>query len=80
MGRKAPHKQLVATKAARKSAPAMGGVANNVALHKIRLYQKSTKLLIYKLPFQQLVHNIPQDFKTNLCSQSSTGMVLQEVW
>ncbi|KAJ1695909.1 hypothetical protein LUZ63_012607 [Rhynchospora breviuscula] len=57
-GGKAPRKQL-ATKAARKSAPATGGVKKphrfrpgTVALREIRKYQKSTELLIRKLPFQ----------------------------
>ncbi len=56
-GAKAPRKQL-ATKAARKSAPAPGGVKKphrfrpgTVALREIRKYQKSTDLLIRKLPF-----------------------------
>jgi histone H3 len=60
-GGKAPRKQL-ATKAARKSAPATGGVKKphryrpgTVALREIRRYQKSTDLLIRKLPFQRLV-------------------------
>ncbi|XP_012925689.1 histone H3-4-like [Heterocephalus glaber] len=51
-GGKAPRKQL-ATKAARKSAPATGGVKKphryrpgTVALREIRRYQKSTELLI----------------------------------
>merc|ERR1712141_954247 len=55
-GGKAPRKQL-ATKAARKSAPATGGVEKphryrpgTVALREIRRYQKSTELLIRKLP------------------------------
>ncbi|ROL44182.1 Histone H4 [Anabarilius grahami] len=59
-GGKAPRKQL-ATKAARKSAPATGGVKKphryrpgTVALREIRRYQKSTELLIRKLPFQRL--------------------------
>ena len=59
-GGKAPRKQL-ATKAARKSAPATGGVKkphryrpDTVALHEIRRYQKSTELLIRQLPFQTL--------------------------
>jgi hypothetical protein len=54
-GGKAPRKQL-ATKAARKSAPASGGVKRphryrpgTVALREIRRYQKSTDLLIRKL-------------------------------
>ena len=68
-GGKAPRKQL-ATKAARKSAPATGGVKKphryrpgTVALREIRKYQKSTELLIRKLPFQRLVREIAQDFK-----------------
>ena len=55
-GGKAPRKQL-ATKAARKSAPATGGVKKphrfklgTVSLREIRKYQKSTELLIRKLP------------------------------
>ncbi|PRQ77557.1 Histone-fold-containing protein [Rhodotorula toruloides] len=55
-GGKAPRKQLAA-KAARKSAPAAGGVKKphryrpgTVALREIRRYQKSTELLIRKLP------------------------------
>ena len=66
-GGKAPRKQL-ATKAARKSAPATGGVKKphryrpgTVALREIRKYQKSTELLIRKLPFQRLVREIAQD-------------------
>ena len=34
-----------------------------VALREIRKYQKSTELLIRKLPFQRLVREIAQDFK-----------------
>ncbi|XP_058984216.1 histone H3-like [Musca domestica] len=70
-GGKAPRKQL-ATKAARKSALA------TVALREIRRYQKSIELLIRKLPFQRLVREIAQDFKTDLRFQSSAVMALQE--
>ena len=65
-----------------------------VALCEIRCYQKSTELLIRKLPFQRLVREIAQDFKvhsifplmhreymsliTDLRFQSSTVMALQE--
>lgn len=80
----APRKQL-ATKAARKSAPSAGGVKKphryrpgTVALREIRRYQKSTELLIRKLPFQRLVREIAQDFKTDLRFQSSAVMALQE--
>ena len=37
-----------------------------VALREIRRYQKSTELLIRKLPFQRLVREIAQDFKVSL--------------
>ncbi|KAL3682463.1 hypothetical protein R1sor_000485 [Riccia sorocarpa] len=60
-GGKAPRKQL-ATKAARKSAPATGGVKKP---HR-------------KLPFQRLVREIAQDFKTDLRFQSSAVLALQE--
>ncbi|GAW04075.1 histone H3 [Lentinula edodes] len=84
-GGKAPRKQL-ATKAARKTAAtATGGVKKphrfrpgTVALREIRRYQKSTELLIRKLPFQRLVREIAQDFKTDLRFQSSAVMALQE--
>ena len=39
-----------------------------VALREIRRYQKSTELLIRKLPFQRLVREIAQDFKVCLLS------------
>ncbi len=83
-GGKAPRKQL-ATKAARKSAPATGGVKKphryrpgTVALREIRRYQRSTELLIRKLPFQRLVREIAQDFKADLRFQSSAIVALQE--
>jgi histone H3/H4 len=42
-----------------------------VALREIRRYQKSTELLIRKLPFQRLVREIAQDFKvSSRCSFS----------
>uniref|UniRef100_A0A803LPT0 Histone H3 n=1 Tax=Chenopodium quinoa TaxID=63459 RepID=A0A803LPT0_CHEQI len=39
---------------------------------------KSTELLIRKLPFQRLVREIAQDFKTDLRFQSSVVAALQE--
>ena len=79
-----PHQQL-ATKAARKSAPTAGGVKKphryrpgTVALREIRKYQKSTDLLIRKAPFQRLVREIAQDFKTDLRFQSTAVLALQE--
>ncbi|XP_008777683.2 histone H3 isoform X1 [Phoenix dactylifera] len=41
-------------------------------------YQKSTELLIRKLPFQRLVREIAQDFKTDLRFQSHAVLALQE--
>nr|AAA20819.1 histone H3 [Aspergillus nidulans] len=84
-GGKAPRKQL-ASKAARKAAPSTGGVkkphrykpGGTVALREIRRYQKSTELLIRKLPFQRLVREIAQDFKSDLRFQSSAIGALQE--
>ncbi|KAE8787442.1 histone H3.3 [Hordeum vulgare] len=65
-GGKAPTKHLRAFyAAARKTAPATGGVKKprkyrpgTVALREIRKYQKGTELLIRKLPFQRLVREI----------------------
>jgi histone H3 len=86
-GGKAPRKQ-VASKAARKSAstgPSSGGVKKphrfrpgTVALREIRRYQKSTELLIRKLPFQRLVREIAQDYKSDLRFQSNAVGALQE--
>ena len=50
-----------------------------VALLEIRRYQKSTELLIRKLPFQQLVREIAQDLgKMSIRFQSGAIIVLQE--
>ena len=83
-GGKAPRKTL-ATKAARKSAPASGGVKKphryrpgTVALREIRRYQKSTDLLIRRLPFYRLVREIAADYKKDLRFQSSSILALQE--
>ena len=50
-----------------------------VALREIRRYQKSTELLIRKLPFQRLVREIAQDFKTDLRFQSAAIGALQVI-
>ncbi|KAL9180080.1 hypothetical protein ACHAXT_008050 [Thalassiosira profunda] len=75
-GGKARRKQL-ATKASRKTAPRAGGVKKphryrpgTAALREIRRYQKSTDLLIRKLPFQRFVREIANDFKQCLRFQS----------
>ena len=85
-GGKAPRKQL-ATKAARKSAPATGGVKKphryrpgTVALREIRKYQKSTELLLRKAPFNRLVREIlTSDLgKYGLRWQQNAVIALQE--
>ena len=83
-GGKAPRGQL-ATKAARKKNPSHAGVKKprryrpgTVALKEIRKYQRSADLLIRKIPFQRLVREIAQDFKTDLRFQSSAILALQE--
>lgn len=83
-GGKAPRKQLL-TVAARKSFAQTGGVKRphryrpgTVALREIRKFQKNTDLLIRKLPFQRLVREIAQDFKTDLRFQSAAISALQE--
>lgn len=53
-------------------------ITGTVALREIRRYQKSTELLIRKLPFQRLVREIAQDFKSDLRFQSSAIGALQE--
>eukprot|EP00804_Cyclotella_cryptica_P003869 CCRYP_015750-RA/>CCRYP_015750-RA protein AED:0.06 eAED:0.02 QI:0/-1/0/1/-1/0/1/0/139 len=71
-GGKALRKQL-GTKAARKSAPAAGGCKKphryrpgTVALREICKYQKSTDLLICKLPFQCFLREVTQDFRGDM--------------
>ncbi|MDC0367009.1 hypothetical protein OAM67_01135 [bacterium] len=83
-GGKAPRKQL-AGKMARKPMPTGPGFRRKpkfrpgtVALREIRKYQKSTELLIRKLPFQRLVREIAQDFKSDLRFQGSAVLALQE--
>ena len=49
-----------------------------VALREIRKYQKSTELLVRKLPFQRLVREIAQDFKSELRFQTTAMLALQE--
>ena len=52
---------------------------DTVVLQEIRRYQKSTELLIRKLPFQRLVREITQDLsKMNICFQSGAIIALQE--
>jgi len=82
---KHPRKQMIRTLSARKSAPLNGGFKKphrykpgTVALREIRKFQRSTELLIKKLPFQRLVRDVAQNFKTDLRFQSSAVIALQE--
>ena len=82
-GGKVPRKQL-ATKAARKGFVS-GGIKKprrfrpgTQALREIRKYQKSTELLIRKMPFQRLVREISTDYKADLRFQSNAILALQE--
>ena len=72
-------------KKARRSMPATGGVMKQhryrpgtVALREIRRYQKSSTLLLRKLPFQRLVREIAQEFKGDLRFQGSAVLAIQE--
>lgn len=49
-----------------------------MALREIRKYQKSTELLIRKLPFARLVREIAQEFKTDLRFEKNALLALQE--
>ena len=83
-GGKTPRRHLV-TNAARKSAPATGGIKKphryrpgTVALREIRRYQKSTELLLRKLPFQRLVREIAQTSKDGVRFAASAVLAMQE--
>ena len=65
--------------------PRMGGLKRpmryrpgTVALREIHHYQKSMELLIRKLPFNRLIREIAQDFKTDLQFQAAAIGALQE--
>jgi histone H3 len=84
-GIKKPRKQITATKTKAPAARTMGGVKKphrfrpgTVAIREIRKYQRSTNLLIRKLPFQRLVKNIASDVKADVRFQSSAVLALQE--
>lgn len=49
-----------------------------VALREIRRYQATTALVLRKRPFQRLVREMAQEFKTELRFQSTALMALQE--
>ena len=83
-GGKAPRKAL-ATKAARKSSPATGGVRKphryrpgTVALREIKRFQKSVVPLISRAPFGRLLREVMNEFKTELRLQQNALSALQE--
>jgi len=83
-GGKAPRK-ILATRAARKFAPTAACLKKKrrfrpgtQALRQIRRYQKSSDLLIRKLPFQRLVKEIAQGIKSDLRFQPNAVLALQE--
>ena len=83
-GTKHPRKHI-AHKAAAKKTASTGGVKKphrfrpgTVALREIRRFQKSTELLIRKLPFQRLVREIASEYRSELRFQSSAVLALQE--
>ena len=65
----APHKEKKKRKKYR---------AGTVALKEIRRYQRSTELLIRKLPFQRLVRSIVQEYAPNFRIQTGALVALQE--
>ena len=78
--------KALAKKAARKIPPPSSGFGvkkkqryrpGTVAIREIRRYQKSTDLLIRKAPFQRLVREVAQEYKSNIRFQESAVHALQ---
>ena len=85
-GGKAPRKQLATKHVRQTGVTTYGGVKKpyryrpgTVALREIRAYQKSTELLIRKLPFQRLIREIVQQKHGGQYRFQSTALLaLQE--
>ena len=76
MGGKAPQKEFLKAEKVKKTRRYLPGT---VALREIWQFQKSTELLIRKLPFSWLVREIAQAVgKTDMCFPGSTIICLQE--
>ena len=76
VGGKAPQKEFLTARKLKKTRKYQ---PDTVALWEIWWFQKSTKVLIRKLPFSQLVHEIALSVgKTDLCFQGSAIICLQE--
>jgi len=77
-------KQTLATKAVRMSAPSSGVKKprrfrpGTLALREIRRYQKSTELLIRKMPFQRLLREVAGTIRNDLRFQSTALLAMQE--
>jgi histone H3 len=81
-GVKRPRKRVSSKKT---HTPRTGGIKKphryrpgTVALREIKRYQKSTNLLVRKLPFQRIVKEIAQQWKQDVRFQSSAILALQE--
>jgi histone H3/H4 len=48
------------------------------ALREIRRFQKSTELLIQRIPFQRLIREVAHEYKADLRFQSTAVIALQE--
>ena len=85
IGGKAPRKTITFKAPARKTAPVPMNIKRprryrpgTLALREIRKFQKSTDLLIRKLPFQRLVREIATNYKSGLRFQIQAVLALQE--
>ena len=81
----APRKNLAHFAARKNASPPFAGVKKKrryrpgtLALREIRKFQKSTELLIRKLPFQRLVKEIVRDYNLEIRFQSLAILALQE--
>ena len=84
-GAKAPRKTISFKAPARKTTPIPMNIKRprrfrpgTVALREIRQFQKSTDLLIRKLPFQKVVREIATQYKSDLRFQTQAILALQE--
>ena len=82
---KAPRKTISFKAPARKTTPIPMGIKRprrfrpgTIALREIRKFQKSTDLLIRKLPFQRVVKEIATKYKSDLRFQTQAILALQE--
>ena len=85
VSQKAPRKTIHFNAPARKTTPIEMNIKRprrfrpgTIALREIRKFQKSTDLLIRKLPFQRLVREIALTYKSDLRFQTQAILALQE--